>query len=732
MAMSDFDPVEKYAKGFIGCRKDPRADEVFADYVLRYGGDPNGANVAYDWGLEQAGAGRLSTLWRTIEAVFPGSLPGPSQLWGDCFPAGTTVRMADGTEKPIEAVAVGESVVTHNGNVRRVLNTLKKPYKGDLVKLRARGVPRSVRSTPDHRFVCGNDDNPFWCQSELITKGTDVLIPRHAEIGDEIVIDLAEAPRAIAFGQADPRNVKPTAEHRLRWLHGKKEINRYAPLDFRLAWLIGLFLAEGSCDYGKYGPSRITFNLGSHEAFLAETAVQFINDIFGLDARIVRVPSKPSVVYVRFNCGPVAWLFKKLAPGNTYTKRVNRVFLTAKKSVRLGLLRGWFAGDGNLKQVAKGAFAFKTGKPAKSNVFSACAVSVSSGLVRDMFDIANSCGAVASVSTRPAYKQSKSADVLHLFGDNAIAAFPAAKTERGLGVSTGKKAGKWGMWKKVAETTREAFEGDVYCLEVEEDHSFIANGYAVHNCVGWGCSRALLGSLSAEIYDNKPDEVTGRLEGAPELPEAGIRESVIASESLFAWRNFAGDGWVCSEAAKVACEKGFLIRKPYPDLKIDLTHYTEKTIRLGGATPPGENWLRESKQYVARTATFLKGREQIRDFLAAGFGCFVCSSLGFDRTRNEDGVSRQIGVWHHSMGLAGFDDRPETHRKYGQGLVLVVNSWAKWNSGSRKVLGTDLLIPEGCFWALADNLDRCQCIALSSVAGWPRRKHTTYGAEGNV
>jgi hypothetical protein len=48
------------------------------------------------------------------------------------------------------------------------------------------------------------------------------------------------------------------------------------------------------------------------------------------------------------------------------------------------------------------------------------------------------------------------------------------------------------------------------------------------------------------------------------------------------------------------------------------------------------------------------------------------------------------------------------------------------------VLGTDLLIPEGCFWALADTIDKCQCIALSSVAGWPRRKHTTYGAAGNV
>jgi len=730
--MSEFDPVAAYSSGYVGCRKDPRADEVFADYVLRYGGDPNGANVAFDWGLEQAGAGKLSTLWLTLEAVFPGCLPGPAQLWGDCFPAGTAVRMADGREKAIEDVAVGETVVTHNGNVRKVLSTLKKPYKGDLVKLRAKGVPQSVRSTPDHRFVCGDDNNPFWCQSELVTKGTNVLMPRHAEIGSEIVFDLAEAPQAVVFGQADPRNVKPTAEHKLRWLCGKKEINRYAPLDLRLAWLIGLFIAEGSCDYGKYGPSRITFNLGSHEAFLAETAVQFIKDIFDIDAKIVRVPSKPSVVYVRFSCGPVAWLFKKLAPGNTYTKRANRIFLTAKKSVRFGLLRGWFAGDGNLKQIAKGDIGVKSGKSAKKDEFSACAVSVSGELIGDMFDIANSCGVVASVSRRPAYKRSKEAGVLHLFGDNAIAAFPSAKTERRLGISTGVKAGRWGMWKKIAETTREPFEGDVYCLEVEEDHSFIANGYAVHNCVSHGAAHCLGASLAAEIYSNKPDEVTGKLEGVPDMPAEGVKNFPIAPESLFAWRNSNSDGWVCSEAAQTACQKGFLIRKPYPNLKIDLTAYTEKTIKLGGHPVPGEDWLQESKQHVARTATFVKGRSQVRDFLASGFGVFNCSNLGFEKTRNEDGVSRQVGSWGHSQCFLSYDDRPETHEKYGQALVLWCNSWGRWNTGSRKVLGTDLLIPEGCYWALADTIDRCQCIALSSVAGWPRRKHTTYGAMGNV
>jgi hypothetical protein len=252
------------------------------------------------------------------------------------------------------------------------------------------------------------------------------------------------------------------------------------------------------------------------------------------------------------------------------------------------------------------------------------------------------------------------------------------------------------------------------------------------DCVSHGAAHCLGASIAAEIWSNKPDEVTGRLEGVPEMPEEGIKNFPIAPESLFAWRGYNGDGWVCSEAAKTACEKGFLIRKPYPELKIDLTEYNEKTIKLGGATPPGESWLRESKQHVARTATFVKGREQVRDFLAAGFGVFNCSNLGFEKTRNEDGVSRQVGSWGHSQCFLGYDDRPETHKKYGQALTLWANSWGRWDSGSRKVMGTDLLIPEGCYWALADTIDRCQCIALSSVAGWPRRKHTTWGAEGNV
>lgn len=255
------------------------------------------------------------------------------------------------------------------------------------------------------------------------------------------------------------------------------------------------------------------------------------------------------------------------------------------------------------------------------------------------------------------------------------------------------------------------------------------------DCVGAAAANALVTSIGMEIDSGLPDEVTGLVEGVPDLTADGVRQGVVARESLFAWRGFDEDGWIPSEAAKTACEKGFLIRKPYPELGFDLTKYTDETIRIGGRKLPGEKWLAESKQHVARTATFLKGREQVRDYLAQGYGVFNGSNLSFSNRRDENGFSRRTPQgWRHAQSWIGYDDRPEIHKIYGQALALWLNQWGSgWIGGPRRILGTDIDIPEGSYWALADTIDACNsCIALSSVAGWPRRKHTTYGATGNV
>ena len=254
----------------------------------------------------------------------------------------------------------------------------------------------------------------------------------------------------------------------------------------------------------------------------------------------------------------------------------------------------------------------------------------------------------------------------------------------------------------------------------------------IGDCVSHGTANSILLSMCCEVVNGLPDEETGRPEGIPELSPTAIENVPISSESLWWWRGYDGDGWSCADAAQVATTKGFLVRKPYPDLKIDLTKYSDSNLRLYGSKQPNSFIAAEAFLHKARTATVLNGREQVRDFLAAGYGVNTCSALGFEDVRNEDGVSRQVSTWQHSQALVGFDDRPETIQKYGQGLVLWLNSWGRWNSGPRKVRGTDLLIPEGAYWALASTIDRCRLIAFSSIAGWPRPKLHTYGARGHI
>ena len=79
------------------------------------------------------------------------------------------------------------------------------------------------------------------------------------------------------------------------------------------------------------------------------------------------------------------------------------------------------------------------------------------------------------------------------------------------------------------------------------------------------------------------------------------------------------------------------------------------------------------------------------------------------------------------MAYIGADDRPETHRKYGGPLLLVLNSWgARWNSGPRGVMGTSLEIPQGSFWAKWSDLARRDAYAIAGLNGWPRKALPDY------
>lgn len=247
-------------------------------------------------------------------------------------------------------------------------------------------------------------------------------------------------------------------------------------------------------------------------------------------------------------------------------------------------------------------------------------------------------------------------------------------------------------------------------------------GQTTGDCVshaGKNCAIVLIG---VETELGTPDPVTGIVEGWPEVSSQAEEQGVVACENIYGYRGHTGQGASCARLIKyVTSVGGILLRQNYPELGIDFTKYDASIgIRWGRGGPP-EEVNREGQKHQIRTATNCPNHEVVRDFIANGYPVWVCSGFGWESKRDENGYSRQRGSWAHSWVVDGYDDRAEIKQKYGGPLFHYNHDWGRWNSGGRRILGTDIDIPEGSFWSDAKLLNRCECTAMSNFNGYPGR-----------
>lgn len=242
------------------------------------------------------------------------------------------------------------------------------------------------------------------------------------------------------------------------------------------------------------------------------------------------------------------------------------------------------------------------------------------------------------------------------------------------------------------------------------------------DCVSHSGKNARLYSHVCDVITGTPDEKTGKVEGKVEISAEGIKNGVFSTEAAYWFRGHGGDGWQCQSDAKVALKNaGCVIRKDYPEIGIDLTRYSGSIAGKWGRSAPPQEVRDALDNNLVYTATTLRSFEEVRDFLGNGYGITTCGSEGYSNKRDENGVSGRKGSWAHAMHACGADDRDEIKQLYGEPLVCILNSWAKWNSGPRRVKGTDLDIPEGSFWVKWSQVKNRTFIAFSGVGGWPAR-----------
>ena len=423
-----------------------------------------------------------------------------------CFLPGTQVSLADGRRIAIEDVVPGEMVLTHKGRAREVLNKQIRHGRWGIRRINAVGVPSEIVSTDNHPFFVLRAPDVCGCGcGEVLPASTSKRTPSHRR----------DMTRRFLRGH-DKRVFNPNAvysldEHRARQ-ERLAEISRPRLVEVRAdelrvgdmlcfprpsyvgndagvgsahARLLGYFLAEGSFlkHKGDAVGVEFSFALSERDTYVAEVCDLFRQAFPESNPRVYERDDRNTAAIQVSGRDIAAWF---LAHGGEYchSKRLSQDAMSWSTDLHLDIIGAWINGDGTLGKAGHTA-----------------GVTTSYDLACQMHMLMARCGVFARIEARVG---SKSVDVRDVVGgvpvrDEVTGKLPwytvtvgrlesAAFLGRTDKVAAASDQGRMmhasddHIMFKVTSVGSDAYTGWVYDMEVEEDHSYVVEGVAVHNC----------------------------------------------------------------------------------------------------------------------------------------------------------------------------------------------------------------------------------------------------------
>lgn len=104
----------------------------------------------------------------------------------NCFVDGTKITLANGEKKNIEDINIGDEVLTIDGSIQKIENTIRYKVNKDLIT-----INNEVTSTNDHKFFVINKEDKdkvneenllkygYWIEAKNLNKNTHLLVKRH-------------------------------------------------------------------------------------------------------------------------------------------------------------------------------------------------------------------------------------------------------------------------------------------------------------------------------------------------------------------------------------------------------------------------------------------------------------------------------------------------------------------------------------------------------------------------
>ncbi len=505
-------------------------------------------------------------------------------------------------------------VFSHTGQPRAVRAIFRHSYTGELVQLVPAFCP-PLTCTPDHRLLAiprpkhgAPPQQPTFVQAGVLSRDWCLAIPKTFPSRDvalntaEWIAPLTDPTRmkrqwseeflrgVLSFdakGYSVPmiasrlgdscarvraivkrlRSGLSTPEELLRYqgrvlVEGRsvRLFNEHAPgipkevpVDERVAELLGYYCAEG-CVWQdrerRANSAMLTFSFGPHEEHLAQRVVQLLLDLFGVKAAIQHRETTCAVVSYKSSLG---LLFEGLCGEDAPRPEVVRAFL-----------RAYATGDGSKQE---------------NGLTDTATVSVE--LAHGVAWLALRVGAV------PSLREYES-------GPGMLEGRSIHRSARVYHVRWYEDEDKRRCWQDdtyryipIRHTQRQAFEGSVYNLEVEEDHTYLPHFIVASNCQNWISSQALRDySANAPARPFTPDQLVevAHREGS-RLVVSSYNEPLITAEwAVAVFQRAVAAGLTCAFVSNGNATPEVLdyLRPWIKAYKVDLKGFDDRHYRTLG------------------------------------------------------------------------------------------------------------------------------------------------------
>jgi pyruvate formate lyase activating enzyme len=339
------------------------------------------------------------------------------------------------------------------------------------------------------------------------------------------------------------------------------------PVDEDLASLLGYYCAEGCVVRSPSRPNSyvLNFSFSRQETTLAERVRVLLQRRLGLEARLVE---RDTTLGVAVGKSSAALLFKALAGGRSAEKRVPAAIAAAGPEVAARFLDAYVEGDGHR---------YPGGKVSVTTVSRLLAHGIA-GLALRLGHLpavypAN-VGPMGLVQGRRVKRAAVQYTVV--WYESGVRRRRMVETEthylvpvKSIGIERG--------------------DDDVYNMEVEGEHSYLAGGvFAVSNCQNWITSQALRDAhATAPASEIAPEEIVRvALREKARIVTSTYNEPLITSEwAVSVFRRAREKGLVCSYVSNGnGTEEVLEYLRPWVRLyKVDLKGFRDRPYRdLGG------------------------------------------------------------------------------------------------------------------------------------------------------